>query len=227
MVPRVRIRLLGPPCFQVTNHDIRFGTRKAVALIAYLAVTGQSQSRDTLTAMLWPESDHRSGSKAFRQTLYTARRGLGKRLLPGIDKQITLDDSGDVWIDLKEFNAAADAGLGGDLYRPEVIASLEKASGLYQGELLAGFTLKDSQEFDQWQSFESMKLRRKHGRVLETLVRVHSAHGLHDQALAYALRQVQLDPLDEVAHRHVMRAYVQTGQRAAALRHYEECAQIL
>jgi hypothetical protein len=45
-----KIWLLGPPRFQVANQDVEFGTRKAVALLAYLAVKGQPQSREHLPA---------------------------------------------------------------------------------------------------------------------------------------------------------------------------------
>jgi DNA-binding SARP family transcriptional activator len=227
MAPQAKIWMLGPPRFQVANRDVEFGTRKAVALLAYLAVTGQPQSRETLTVMLWPEYDQASASQALRQTLYTARRHLGKDLLPGIGKKIMLDDSSEVWIDVKEFRAAVDAGTGTDVPPDEALLYLQEAAALYQGDFLAGFTLKDSLEFDDWQSFEANSLRQECGRVLERLVRYNRAHGLHDQALEYALRQVQLDQLDELAHRNVIRAYAETGQRAAALRHYDKYEQIL
>jgi len=224
---RVRIWLLGPPRIQVSGHDTDFGTRKAIALLSYLVVTDQPHSRETLETLLWPEYNHESASQAFRQTLYILRQRLGKNILPGIRKQVVLDDSSNVWIDVKEFQAAADTGLAGDLPQHEGIQFLERAVALYQGDFLAGFTLKDSQVFDEWQLLETEGLRHKYSRVLEMLVQYHSTHGFYDQALDYALRQVHFDQLNEAAHRNVMRAYTQTGQRAAALHHYDEWAQIL
>jgi len=227
MALQVKIWLLGSPHIQIADQEINFGTRKAIALLAYLALTDQPNSRETFETLLWPEYDHESASQAFRQTLYTLRQRLGKSILPSIGKQVVLDNSSHVWIDVKEFHAAADAGLADDYPLPERLEFLEKAVALYQGDLLTGFSLKDSQVFDEWQLLESEGLRHKYSRVLEILVQYHSAHGLYDQALDYALHQVHFDQLDETAHRNVMRAYVQTGQRAAALRHYDEWAQIL
>jgi DNA-binding SARP family transcriptional activator len=177
--------------------------------------------------MLWPEYDQASASQAFRQTLYTARRNLGKNLLPSIGKQILLDDSGKISIDVKEFQVAIDAGSGIDITPKEAITFLQRAAAFYQGDFLAGFTLKDSLEFDDWQSFQTHSLRQKYGRVLEALVRHYMAHELHDQALKHALRQVQLDQMDELAHRNVIQAYARMGQRIAALQHYDKYEQIL
>src|SRR5205807_6599424 len=44
---------------------------------------------------------------------------------------------------------------------------------------------------------------------------------------AYARRWLSLDPLHEPAHRMVMQLYAANGQRAEALRQYQECVTIL
>ena len=199
--------------YSCCSQEINFGTRKAIALLAYLAVTDQPHSRETLETLFWPEYNHKSASQAFRQTLYTLRQRLGKSILPSIGKQVVLDNSSKIWIDVKEFHTAADAGLANEFPLHDGLKLLEKAVALYKGDLLTGFTLKNSHVFDEWQLLETEGLRHKYSNVLETLVQYHSAHGLYDQALDYALRQVHFDQFDEAAHRNVMRAYVQTGRR--------------
>ncbi|MFN2520421.1 MAG: hypothetical protein ABR525_05175 [Candidatus Limnocylindria bacterium] len=44
------VRLLGPPQVEREGRPVRFDTRKALALLAYLAVTGRPHARDQLTA---------------------------------------------------------------------------------------------------------------------------------------------------------------------------------
>ena len=63
--------------------------------------------------------------------------------------------------------------------------------------------------------------------ALQRLVRWHSAQREFEPALGYARRRLALDPLDEQAHRHLMRLYAWSGRRSAALRQYEECVAIL
>ena len=50
----IAIRLLGPVDIRVDGAPLSVDTRKAVALLAYLAVTGRPVSRESLGALLWP-----------------------------------------------------------------------------------------------------------------------------------------------------------------------------
>ena len=52
----------------------RDGRRRALALVVYLAVTGQPHSRDALAALLWPDADEEQGRRAVRE-----RRGVSVR----------------------------------------------------------------------------------------------------------------------------------------------------
>ena len=54
---QLTIYLLGSPRFERNGENLNLDTRKASALIAYLAIAKQRQSRDALAALLWPEFD--------------------------------------------------------------------------------------------------------------------------------------------------------------------------
>ena len=82
-------------------------------------------------------------------------------------------------------------------------------------------------EFDEWQFFQAESLRRDLAAALERLVRGHSSQGELEPAIPYARRWLALDPLHEPAQRCLMQLYAQAGQRAAALRQYEECQRLL
>jgi DNA-binding SARP family transcriptional activator len=56
-VSRLALYLLGPPRLELDGEPIQVSRRKAMALLAYLAVTGQFHSRDSLATFLWPEYD--------------------------------------------------------------------------------------------------------------------------------------------------------------------------
>jgi hypothetical protein len=90
-----------------------------------------------------------------------------------------------------------------------------------------GFSLRDSANFDDWQSFEAESLRQELASALSRLVRAHTSRNQHPAAIPYARRWVALDPLDESAHRHLMEVYAGAGQQAAALRQYQECVRVL
>jgi DNA-binding SARP family transcriptional activator len=51
------IYLLGPPRLERDGQPVEVDTRKAIALLAYLALHPERLSRDQLAAFLWPEYD--------------------------------------------------------------------------------------------------------------------------------------------------------------------------
>ena len=110
---------------------------------------------------------------------------------------------------------------------PACLQPLAEAAALYRGDFLAGFTLRDSPDFDDWQFFEAESLRRELGAALERLVRGASAREEFAAAAGYARRWLALDPLHEPAHCALMSSYAWAGQRPAALRQYGECARLM
>ena len=92
---------------------------------------------------------------------------------------------------------------------------------------MAGFSLRDSANYDDWQFFQGEELRRTLTQVLETLAACHTARHTWEQAIDYARRRLALDTLHEPAHRQLMLLYAWSDQRAAALRQYQECQRIL
>jgi DNA-binding SARP family transcriptional activator len=104
---------------------------------------------------------------------------------------------------------------------------LTKAAALYRSDFLAGFSLRDSAGFDDWQFFQAESARRDLLSVLDRLARLHSDRGEFEAAIDQARRYLSIDPIHEPAHRALMRLYAQTGQRPAALRQYQECVRVL
>jgi DNA-binding SARP family transcriptional activator len=186
-------------------------TRKATALIAYLAVTGQAHARDSLATLLWPNANTERARGALRRTLSTLRTGIGGDELRTDGRRMSLED-GSIDVDVRRFRALVSDGR------------LEEAVVAYTGDFLSGFSLRDSIEFDEWQAEQGETLR---GELASALGRL--ALGTSDVALAiaHARRWVSIDQLHEPAHRALMRLHAKAGDRSAALRQYRECAHLL
>nr|MBA2312332.1 SARP family transcriptional regulator [Actinomycetota bacterium] len=75
------LELLGPPRAARGGMDVQVDTRKAVALLAYLAETRVSQSRAALANLLWSEYDDDRARAALRRTLSNLKSALGDRWL--------------------------------------------------------------------------------------------------------------------------------------------------
>src|SRR6266568_2645873 len=223
--------LFGPPRIEIDGTAISVDTRKALALIAYLATTRQQHSRDTLVALLWPENDQPHARAALRRTLSALNKGL-KGIWLDIDREtIGLNFQTGLQIDVQAFRRLlAECRTHGHPANESCAACeqpLTAAVALYQNDFLAGFSLRDSPEFDDWQLYQADTLRREFAGALEGLTRCHSAAHHFDTAILYARRWLALDRLHEPAHRQLMLLYAWAGQRTAALRQYRECVQAL
>ena len=90
----------------------------------------------------------------------------------------------------RELRRAADAARVEEIER----GMFEEAAALYRDNFLAGFTLRDSPGFDDWQFFQAESLRRELAAALERLVRAHCARAEYEPAIDYARRWLRLDP---------------------------------
>ena len=63
------ISLLGPPEANLRGRPVRFETKKALALLCYLATEGKKYPRGQLAELLWPRSNRRSARADVRSTL--------------------------------------------------------------------------------------------------------------------------------------------------------------
>ncbi len=225
-----KLFFLGSPRIERAGETFEVDTRKAIALLAYLALEGGRHSRDALAALLWPEHGQSKARAALRRTLSALGELRSDGVLISDRESVTLDPGG-VWVDANRFqNLLAECknhGHPDNAVCSACLPLLSEAASLYRGDFLSGFGLRDSFNFDDWQYFQAEALRRELDGALDRLVRIHGARGEWEKAISYARRRLNLDPLSESAHRSLMRAYALSGNRAAALRQYRECVRSL
>jgi len=226
----LRIALLGPPRVDRDGVPIEVDTRKAIALLAYLAMAPERHARDTVAALFWPDYDQAHARGALRRTLSTLNKAVGTGWLAADRTTVGFAGTG-FWLDVARFEAllasCRDHGHPPDDACPVCIEPLREAVGLHRGDFLAGFALRDSADFDDWQYFQAERLRRALAGALERLVRAESGQRRWEEAIDAARRWLALDALHEAAHRQLMRLYAWSGRRAAALRQYQTCVRVL
>jgi len=228
---RLALFFLGAPRIEYEGRPVAPDTRKAVALIAYLAMSEGKHTRDKLAALLWPEYDQTRSRAALRRTLSALKKAVSGYALLIERESLAFDSSADVLIDAAEFQSQLEAcdrhGRHSEISCPTCLVNLTGAVALYRDDFMAGFSLRDSVTFDEWQYLEGESLRRELAGAHQFLVRCFISRGEYSTAIDYARRLLDMDPLDEPAHRQLMIAYSWSGQRTAALRQYRECVRIL
>ena len=78
MSPQLNVCLLGTPLVERGREPLAVDTRKAIALLAYLALAnpGGRHSRDSLAALFWPEVEPSRAHGALRRTLSSLNKAL-------------------------------------------------------------------------------------------------------------------------------------------------------
>ena len=213
------VSLLGPPRVARDGTPVSFDTRKATALLAYLALAERAHARDALAELLWPDHDTAHARGALRRTLSTLRHAIGDEHLETTRDLVALTGASTLDLDVRRFRALA----GGDASRAE----LEAAVALCGGDLLEGFGLRDSPAFEDWQRLQADGLRRELAGALDRLAELDAAAGDHAAAIRHARRRVDLEPLHEPARVRLIRLLAGAGDRAGALAEYRTCVRVL
>lgn len=189
---------------------------KRMALLIYLALSGPVfHRRDRLLAIFWPESDEERARGSLNQQIFQLRSALGRDVIVNRgDDEIGL--AGDrVWCDATAFDEAIRAG------------QLAEAMELYTGELLPGFIIDETPEFERW--LDEERTRRSGEAALACAELSESAQRSGDLRLAtqWIRRAISIEPFSEPAHQRLIALLDQSGDRAAALRAYDELREFL
>ena len=229
--------LFGPPRTEIDGQAVNISRRKATALFAYLALTGRGQSRDALATLLWPEKGQSSARAELRRSLYFISKALGNQWLEtdletaGLSSKLSTSTEGDLWLDVVDFQKKLKACEAHEHppaeICPDCIPHLERAVDLYTDHFMAGFSLRDSPAYDEWQFFQAEGLRGQLASALTRLSSFYTSRQDFETAIRYARRWLTLDPLHEPAHQNLMVLFAQSGQKTAAIRQYQVCLELL
>lgn len=211
------IRLFGAPEFALDHQQVRILRKKSRALLYFVAGNEDPIRREQLISIFWPDLPRPSGFQALRTSLYAVRKALGEAIVLRHD---LVELSGASWVDVREFEAALKV-------QDTDIDRLSQALDLYRGDFLQGFTLPETQTFEDWMVVQREHYRRQAIRSLMTLSIEYERKAEYQAALAPLERALRLDPLQEDLAREAMRLYYLAGDRPGAIRLYDELRKLL
>lgn len=211
----MKIELFGPPRLCIDGEDIQHPSRKAMALLAYLAMrAGEPVTRQHLADLLWGNSGADQARINLRQCLVQLRHLLGEdgaSALRSTNEQLTLDP------------VAFDIPARDLLTTVAEDAAVMAAAG---PAFLEGFSV-GAREFENWAAAQRHLLECRLADTLETVGSARLANGDAAAAARDLSLALKLDPLRESAHRALMRAQADLGKTAAALAQFEQCRSVL
>jgi YVTN family beta-propeller protein len=209
--------------------EAQLGGRQGRLVFVYLvAERSRAVPRDELAEALWGETPPLTRDKALTVIASKLRGALadagldGRELLTAAFGCYRLDLPEGTWVDL--FAAAsgaqdAEAALAaGEL--DEARAAAESAESLARRPLLPG-------EDGAWVEQKRRDLADIRERALSVLADVCVRSGAAREAAKWAEELIALSPFREAGYRRLMEAHAAAGNRAEALRVYEQCRQLL
>ncbi|UJW86509.1 BTAD domain-containing putative transcriptional regulator [Devosia sp. SL43] len=205
----IAITMLGPLAVWRDGRAVALpASRKARALLAYLALAPRPVSRSYLCELLWDVPSDPRGE--LRWCLSKLRALLNE---PGSERVCTEDDH--VWLALTDCQIDI-ASLEAALAAPAASMPYPELSALWRGQFLDGLTLDRSPVFQAWVTAQR---RRSLGNYLALLQLAVSSCTDPASRLVLIERWIELSPYDERPHVLLLSILRQAGQISAAETH--------
>lgn len=209
---RLSVSLVGRLGLRLNGRPVELRTRKAGAVLSYLALSDLKQeSRERLVGLLWSRSDEEKARASLRQVVRELRSMLieagydgfiAERLMIGLDVAR-------IEVDIESVVRLAEAGQ---------VHPLLLSTPQLDGRLLEGMDDLDP-SFRVWVLAKRQTI---HDRLMRSLDEGLASAGVAaDVKKKMAAAIVNLDPTHEYACRFLMRAHAEEGDVAAALRIYK------
>jgi len=187
---------------------------KPLALLAFLALSprGRFQRRDRLVGLLWPDLDQSHARAALRKALHDLRTALGPQIVTahGDDEVALTPDT--VRCDAVDFTAAVESG------------HLARALELYRGEFMPGFYLSGCVDYERWVEEERTSARERAAAASWAMAVAFEGERQYTEAGSWARRAVRHAWTDERVLRRAMTLLDRLGDRAGAIKVYDEFA---
>ncbi len=224
---RVRLNLLGPAEAADEGRPIAFRTKKALALLAYLALDPGPHPRERLADLLWPSADAIDARASLRTALNYVRQALGchaGRIVSASRDMLGLIP-GSLELDVEALAHARCVARGaeGKTLRHQIEAAVDQ----YHGPFLAGMMIPDAPDFEAWLEAQRTYWSGVEAELLDRLAAQQLAEGDPAAAISTLERWTSLNPDEEIGWRRLIEAHLRTDDVAGARRAWSTYTRIM
>ncbi len=214
---RFYLKLFASPRLYYIGTQVKLGTRKAMALLSYLAIRRTSVQRHELDALLWPEKDEKRARRSLRDEISRINRTVGEEIIVSFEQELSL--SPEVGVDVWQF-ASGIKKL--DSFQDINISYFEKVVALYDGHLLAGFHIQNAQPFEDWLELEREDCQHKYLEALLSLSHGAKNYGNYATAVNYMQKAIEVSPYTEEYYLYAIEYALLNGDRIKAQKLHQD-----
>jgi len=205
------LKLFGSPRLYYMNQHVKLGTRKAMALLCYLALRQTPVQRHELDTLLWPEKDEKRARRSLRDEISRINRTIGEDVIISSGQELSLTE--DISVDVWKFSQGTEQLTN---FQDVNIDYFEKVLRLYDGHLLAGFHIQNAQPFEEWLELERENCQHNYLEALLSLSHGAKSFGNYRTAINYMQKAIEVSPYTEEYYLYAIEYALLNGDRAKA-----------
>jgi DNA-binding SARP family transcriptional activator/predicted ATPase len=214
----LKVYLLGQFKLQANDQSFNLTSRPAQSLMAYLVLhPGVEHRRETLAALIWPDTMDSNARSYLRQALWRIRKSFSGTSLSWEDffqindLSVNFRVDSDYWLDVDQLvNPAL------DIKEDELIEIVS----CYKGELLPGF-------YDEWIVLERDRINAAYHQKMSSLLERLLETGQWGEVVNWSEKWILIGSSPEPAYRALMRAYANLGNQTMVVATYQRCVEAL
>jgi len=221
--PDIEARALGATRVFVNScpiNEAEWRSNRAKEMFFYLLCFGTWQTREQITAALWPDLFPAKATSNFHINLYRARRAI----FPGVfvleQGRYKINPDLNIWFDVAEFERLLSHIESMSNSSKTRAANLKRAIELYRGPLMEGF-------YCEWVEIRRRELEDKYLTALSLLSNFYGDKGKYDKAIALLEQLNTIDPYHDEVYCQLMEWHLAAGDKVSASRVYKRYLHIV
>jgi LuxR family maltose regulon positive regulatory protein len=219
-LPSLKVYALGQQQVLVDSQPVsRWAGAQTQEFFYYFLSHPEGVLKEQVGEVFWPDRSPAKMHSAFHATLFRLRRALFPECVILESERYRFNPELHLWYDVEKFNQLLDKA---ERPQPEaVVAQLhQQAISLYQGDYLTQF-------YSDWCALERERLRERYLGAVDSLAGIYIRQGKYDLTITLCQRALTIDPYREALYRRLMECAALAGDRAAAVRYYQQCTRML
>jgi two-component SAPR family response regulator len=214
--PDIEAYALGETRILVDSRPIgetEWRSNRAKEIFFYLLCCGIGQTKEQITAALWPDLSPAKATSNFHINLYRARRAISPGVFTLEQGQYKINPHLNIRFDVVEFKRLLNRAESLPHSSKARAANLERAIELYRGTFMEEF-------YSEWTEIQRRELEDKYLKALSLLANFNGDRGKYNKAIALLEKLIAIEPYQDEAYCQMMEWYLAVGDKISALQIY-------
>ncbi|RJO60446.1 MAG: hypothetical protein C4542_09115 [Dehalococcoidia bacterium] len=210
--PEIEARALGESGVSLDGQPIsepQWRSVRAKEILFFLLSSDGAQTRENITAAVWPDLSPAKAASNFHINLYRLRRALHPRIITMEQGRYLINPNLEIWFDALEFEKLVKASDNAGLSDAELVPNLENALSLYKGQFLTDI-------YSDWAAEKRQELENGYVKALMLLARLSSNRGQHYRAVGLLEKLLTIEPYQDEIYCHLIEEHLAMGNDLAA-----------